>query len=380
MATRTGSSPVTRTKRDTVGYPFFVLYICNFINLKSCVFMKTIKQKLILLLVIVLFASILFGCTGADGKATSQIFALDTVIDITAYGVNAEKAVDAAKAEIYRLEGLLSVTDKDSDIYRINASQGNSVEINEETYELIKKSLRLSEETEGNFDISLYNVIKLWGFTTGKYRVPDDDEIHSTVKNTGSDKITLEGSNRITVSQGTTLDLGGIAKGYIADKAVEAMKSAGAQYGLISLGGNIRTFGEKPAGEKWRVGIRHPEDKGYFMTISTEEGSVITSGAYQRYFTQDGITYHHIIDPKTGKPSQSDAVSVTIIGSDGAVCDGLSTAIFIGGTDYADRLYQKLSGFEYVILGKDNCVYASKGLEGRLELSDNYKDLKIIYR
>ncbi len=342
--------------------------------------MKTTKQKLILLLVIIMCAPLLFGCKGTDEKATAQIFALDTVIDITAYGEKAEEAVDAAKAEIYALEGLLSVTDKDSDIYITNTSHGNSIEISDETYSLIEKSLRLSEETEGNFDISLYNVIKLWGFTTGEYKVPTDSELESSLANTSSDKITLEDGNRITVSQGTAIDLGGIAKGYIADKAAQTMKSAGAQYGLISLGGNIRTIGEKPTGEKWRVGIRHPEENGYFLTISTAEGSVITSGAYQRNFTQDGITYHHIIDPATGKPSQSDAISVTIIGSDGAMCDGLSTAVFIGGTEYADKLYHKLSGFEYVILSDDNCIYASKGLEGNLELSENYKDLKIIYR
>ncbi len=322
----------------------------------------------------------LSGCVPKDKSATAQIFALDTVIDITAYGENAEEAVSAAKAEIYSLEALLSVTDTDSDIYRINTSQGKPVEINGETYGLIEKSLQMCNSTEGNFDITMYNVIKLWGFTTGEYKVPDESEIKEALASTGSDKITLQDGNCITVSKGTKLDLGGIAKGYIADKAVEAMKSVGAEYGIISLGGNIRTFGEKPTGEKWRVGIRHPEGNNYFLTVSTQEGSVITSGAYQRKFTQDGIAYHHIIDPSTGKPSQSDAVSVTIIGSDGAVCDALSTAVFIGGSEYADKLYNRVSGFEYVILSNDNIVYASKGLEGKLELSENYRDLKITYR
>ncbi len=342
--------------------------------------MKTLKSKILLLFVFLLCISLLFGCRDADDKTTSQIFALDTVIDITAYGENAEEAVSAAKTEIYALEGLLSVTDKNSDIYRINASQGNAVQISDKVCELIEKSLEMCDTTDGNFDITMYNVIKLWGFTTGEYKVPDESEIADALACTGTDKITLESDNCITVLQGTALDLGGIAKGYIADKAVEAMKNAGAQYGLISLGGNIRTFGEKPTGEKWHVGIRHPEGNSYFLTVSTQEGSVITSGAYQRNFTQDGITYHHIIDPTTGKPSQSDAVSVTIIGSDGALCDGLSTAVFIGGSEYADKLYHKTHGFEYVILTDNNKVYASKELEGRLELAENYKDLEIIYR
>lgn len=342
--------------------------------------MKRFKNKLILILMLCLCAFCLFGCRDTDNKATAQIFALDTVIDITAFGESAEEAVDAVKSEIYRLEGLLSVTDTDSDLYRINASQGNAVQVSSEAYELIQKALSLCNETEGNFDITLYNVIRLWGFTTGEYRVPAEDEIKTELASTGSDKITLQDGNYIAVSEGTALDLGGIAKGYIADRAAEVLLESGAQYGIISLGGNIRTVGEKPTGDLWKVGVRHPEDSGYFITVSTEEGSVITSGAYQRNFTQDGITYHHIIDPATGKPSGSDALSVTIIGSDGSMCDALSTAVFIGGTEYANRLYQTNGSFEYIILSDDSSVYASKGLEGRLELSENYKDLKIIYR
>lgn len=333
-----------------------------------------------LLLMLFFLATFPTGCNYSKNQVTAQIFALDTVIDITAYGDKADEAVSAAKAEIYRLERLLSVTDENSDICRINTSQGTAVEISEETYELIEKALKICNITEGNFDITMYNVIKLWGFTTGEYKVPEESEIINTLVSTGSDKITLSDDNRITVYEGTTLDLGGIAKGYIADKAAKVMKDAGAQYGLISLGGNIRTVSEKPSGELWKVGIRHPEENGYFLTINTEEGSVITSGAYQRNFTENGITYHHIIDPATGKPSQSDAVSVTVVGKDGAMCDGLSTALFIGGTEYADIMYRSVDGFEYVILGKDNCVYASEGLRGKLTLSDNYKDLKIIYR
>lgn len=342
--------------------------------------MKKLKHNIIFIALLLTIAFPLSGCMPETEKVSAQIFALDTVIDITAYGENAEEAISAAKAEIYRLEGLLSVTDTGSDLYRINSAQGEAVQVSDETYELIEKSLQRCYETEGNFDITMYNVIKLWGFTTGDYKVPEDSEITDTLICTGSDKITLSDNNIVTAEQGTAIDLGGIAKGYIADKAAEAMKYAGAQYGLISLGGNIRTIGTKPNGELWKVGIRHPEDSDYFATVNTEEGSVITSGAYQRNFTQDGVTYHHIIDPETGKPSRSDAVSVTIIGSDGASCDALSTAVFIGGTEYADRLYQQNGSFEYVILSADNGVYASKGLEGRLELADNYKDLKISYR
>ncbi len=321
------------------------------------------------------------GCTASsEKKESAQIFALDTVIDITAYGDKATEAVYSAKAEIYALEKLFSVTDTDSDIYRINASQDEFVKVSEDVYALTEKAVNLHTITEGNFDITLYNVLKLWGFTAKEYNVPSDEDLKAVLDKSGVDKVVLGSDNYICITKDCALDLGGIAKGYIADKASDAMKAAGAEYGIISLGGNIRTFGEKPDGENWIIGIRHPDANEPFITVITKECSVITSGAYQRNFEKDGTVYHHIINPETGKPSDSDAVSVTIIGKDGALCDALSTAVFVGGTEYAENLHSHIPDFEYIILDKDKNVYASEGLKGQIELTEKYQKTNIVYK
>lgn len=334
-----------------------------------------------LLFILILIASMCFhGCEKEEKKYTSQIFALDTVIDITAWGDNAETAVTAASKEIYRLENLFSVTKEQSDIFRLNSAGGAETAVNDEVYYLLEKAKSASETSFGKFDATIYPVMKLWGFTEKEYRVPEEEEISDALTHVGYENIILSEGNQVTLLNGAQLDLGGIAKGYIGDKAAQAMKDAGVEYGLISLGGNVRTIGEKPEGEKWSIGIKHPDSNAYFATISTKECSVITSGAYQRNFTYEGITYHHIIDPETGNPSCSDAVSVTIVGQDGALCDALSTALFAGGSTFAEELRKSYDSFEYIILTKDNMVYVSEGLKEDFSLQESYNNLEIIYK
>lgn len=334
-----------------------------------------------LLFVLILIASMCFqGCEKEDATHSIQIFAMDTVIDITAWGDNAQQGADAARSEIYRLEKLFSVTMEESDIYRLNNSGGAETAVSDEVYQLLEKAKSASDVSFGKFDATIYPVMKLWGFTEKAYRVPADEEISNALMLVGYENIILSGDNKVTLLNGAQLDLGGIAKGYIGDKAAQAMKDAGVKYGLISLGGNVRTIGEKPDGEKWSIGIKQPDSNDYFATISTEECSVITSGAYQRNFTFEGVTYHHIIDPETGKPSSSDAVSVTVVGKDGALCDALSTALFAGGSTFAEEIRKSCDEFEYIILTSDNKVYVSQGLKDSFSLQESYKNLEIIYK
>lgn len=309
---------------------------------------------------------------------TAQIFALDTVIDITAYGSNAKSAVSAATREIYRLEKLFSVTKEDSDIYRLNHAGSDEVVLNDETYSLLQRAKDISTVTNSKFDVTIYPVIKLWGFTEKDYKIPSPSQLTEALKIVNTDNIILLENNTARLLNNAQVDLGGIAKGYIGDKAAQAMKAAGCESGLISLGGNVRTIGTKSSGEKWSIGIKSPDSTDYFATLSTEECSVITSGSYQRNFTKDGVTYHHIIDPETGKPSDSDAVSVTIIGKNGAVCDALSTAIFIGGSAYAETLSKSIGDFEYIILTKDNKIYISETLKDSFTLSESFSAYQVI--
>ena len=340
------------------------------------------KLKILIFAVLVALLLCLAGCNTKVGEKshTAEIFALDTVISLTAYGENAEASVSAATQEIYRLDNLLSVTNSASDIYKLNNAKGEAVTVSSETYALLKTSKEVSLSTKGNFDVTIYPVMKLWGFTEDTQKVPAKDELSKALAKVYSENIILSENNTVKLINNAMCDLGGIAKGYIADKAAAAMTNAGADYGIISLGGNVRTIGSKPDGEKWSVGIKDPAGDGYFATLFTDECSVITSGAYQRNFTEDEVVYHHIIDPTTGYPSKSDAVSVTIIGKDGAICDALSTAIYIGGSEYAAEIHRQHKDFEYVILTKDKEVIASKGLSGNIKLTENDDITNITYK
>ena len=320
----------------------------------------------------------LTACKPKENKATRELYALDTIITLTVSGQNSEDAIDAACAEIKRLENLLSATKDKSDVWKINHSEGKAVSVSSDTAYLLEKSMEAHSITNGSFDITIYEVLKLWGFTTGDYHVPSSDSLNTALESSGIENLTKHGQS-VTLKEGTSIDLGGIAKGYIGDRVADVIKEKGCDYAVISLGGNIRTVGEKTSGEPFVIGIEHPENGGYFATVETDECSVITSGAYQRNFTEDGKFYHHIINPETGYPSDSSLVSVTVIGKDGALCDALSTAIFINGTDYAKELYYSMEEFSFILLSDNEELFVTENLKEKLTLEKGYENIKISY-
>lgn len=334
-------------------------------------------KRIFSLLLILLIVFSFMGCSMEKPPVTAQIYALDTVIDLTAYGKNAEAGIENAKEEIYRLEKLLSVTNEESDIYRLNNSNGEKVDVDFETYSLLEKASILGKLSSDNFNITIYNVLKLWGFTQDEHTVPDDATIDEALTTVGRENVLLNSDYTVTLKNNTQVDLGGIAKGYIGDRVAEVMKNTGVTSGIISIGGNVRVLGQKPFSKDFTVGIKYPEEITYFATIKASDTNIITSGAYQRNFTLDGVTYHHIIDPDTGYPSNSEILSVTIIGEDGTMCDAFSTAIFIGGVKYAQTLRSDIGGFEYVILAENNKVYVSSEIANSFSLSEGYEHLTV---
>lgn len=301
--------------------------------------------------------------TEAEGAATKDLFAMDTYMTLTANDGQTEEAIEAAAKEIERIDALLSTGKTDSEISEINKT-GNGL-LSEDTKTLIQASLELYDETGGLFDITIYPVMRAWGFADGNFRVPEKEELKSLLANMGADKIALdEEKGELSLCAGTEIDLGGIAKGYTSNRVMDIFKEYGVTSGVISLGGNVQTLGAKTNGEEWRVAVQKPDKEDeYVGVVSVKDKAVITSGGYERYFEEDGKTWHHIIDPRTGYPAGSGLTSVTIVSGDGTMADGLSTSLFIMGKEKAVTFWREHSDeFEMILVDEDEHIFVSEGL------------------
>lgn len=304
--------------------------------------------------------------TASSAQPVSQeIFAMDTYMTVTAYGDNAQKGVTDAVAEIQRLDNLLSIGKEDSEISKLNKS--GSAALSDDTAVMVAKALDLYKSTGGAFDITVLPLMELWGFTTQEYYVPTEDEIQSTLQRVGADKLTWDESTKtLTLGDKQEIDLGGIAKGFTSSRIMEIFKKDGVTCGMVSLGGNVHLLGTKQDGSAWRVGIQDPNNTDDMLgVLEANDCAVITSGAYERNFEKDGVTYHHIIDPATGKPSNSGLTSVTIVSKDGTLADGLSTSLFVMGKDKAIAYWkQHADEFDTILVDKDRNVYITEGIAG----------------
>lgn len=297
--------------------------------------------------------------------ATKEIFAMDTYMTVTAYGQQAEAAVTAARKEIQRLDALLSVGDKESEISRINAV-GKGV-LSEDSQKLLEKSRWIYENTDGAYDITVYPLMKLWGFFDDRQAVPAQEEIDRVLTDSGFDKLYDDNGN-LQLGKGQGIDFGGIAKGYAGDRIMQIFGEYDIVSGVISLGGNVQCFGSRTDGEPWRCGVTdpdHPEDSGSLLgVVRVSDKAVITSGGYERFFIENGKTYHHIMNPATGYPAESGLRSVTIVSRDGTLADGLSTACFVMGKEKAVSFWkQHFDEFDMILLTEDNELFITGGIQ-----------------
>lgn len=288
-------------------------------------------------------------CSCAEKKERQEtFFAMDTVIDVTIYG-GSEQLLNSLSARVYELESLFSVTDPESEIHALNET--GSAALSPETSELLSYAIDTCGKTGGNLDISMYPIVRAWGFTTGEYRVPEDSEIKELLQNVDFRKITLDG-NTATLPQGMHIDLGSVAKGFTGDILIKLLQENDVKSAIVNLGGNVQTLGSKPDGSPWRVAIKDPNGS-YLGIVSVSDKAVITSGGYERYFEQDGHIYWHIMSPETGRPAESGLVSVTIVGSEGKYCDALSTALFVMGEEAAIDFWQDNQDFDMLLVTED---------------------------
>ena len=321
-------------------------------------------------------AFLLTGCSGAPAQEpeTATFFAMDTAMDFTVYGDAA--LLDEAETLIGSLEEQVSVTDEHSDIYAIDHTGSGSLSGN--AAELMAQALELCRRTGGALDISVYPIVRAWGFTTGSYQVPDEETIQSLLPLVDYTQIQYDAATGVvTLPEGMEIDLGSVAKGYAGQLAAQMLREHGVQSALLNLGGNVQTVGTKPDGSPWQIGIKDPQGEDAMMVLSVEDQAVVTSGGYERYFEQDGQTYWHIMDPSTGHPADSGLLSVTIVGKQGIICDGLSTSLFVMGLEKAADLWAQSCDFEAVFVTASGEVYITEGLQDRFALTEQYADTPV---
>ena len=306
-----------------------------------------------------------------------EVFALDTFINLRLYSENAEEQAKLAEDRITELEDILSVTNEGSDVSKLNSSSGKNVQVNDDTYNVIITAENVSKLTDGALDISVYPIVKLWGFTTDKFEVPSQSDIDSELKRVDYRKINIDESNHsVQLDENMQIDLGAVAKGYISEDIKNLLKEKGVESAVLSFGGNIQTIGTKN-GDPWKVGVKYPFTEDSFAILSVEETAVVTSATDQRYFEENGKMYHHIIDPKSGYPVDNGTFSTTVVCESGAKADALSTSMFVMGIDGASKLYKNSDDFEFVILEENGTVYVTEGLKDKFKLSESYSGLSV---
>lgn len=317
------------------------------------------------LICLLLAVALLVPCAACSEAARrSEVgFYLNTVITLTAYTEDGQVLKDAM-AECARYEQLLSRTIEGSDVWRINHADGLPVEVSDDTIVVLRCAVAVSEASGGAFDVTIAPASTLWDFTSGEAVLPDADALAQAAELVDYTKIVMDG-NTVTLPAGMMIDLGGIAKGYIADRVKSYLVSRGVEHAILSFGGNVIAIGRKPDGSDWKVGIQdidRPTGET-MMVVRNSGGSTVTSGIYERGFELDGVKYHHLLDPATGWPVQNELASVTILSAGSMESDALSTAVFVLGTENGLALVESLPGIEAILITRDRKAILSSGAE-----------------
>ncbi|MBO4940710.1 MAG: FAD:protein FMN transferase [Clostridia bacterium] len=295
-------------------------------------------------LLLTVFAGLYFKGNLQNPGVEKTEFLFDTYCSISAYGHDAEEAVDAVFEKLREIHKITDFYSEKSEISRINsAKKGEVITLGDDMYNIISAAKKVEEASDGAFDISLAPVSSLWEFDKDG-RVPSDGEIKKALEICGGEAIVFDAATKTIIKNAddAKIDLGGAAKGYAGDVAVKILKSYGVGGAIVDLGGNICCVGENRdvRDKKWRIGLQKPFEVAgeYDQVVHIDEGSVVTSGTYQRFFEKDGKKYHHILDPKTGFPKETDYSSVTIVGESSLYGDCLATACFVLGKEDAEAL------------------------------------------
>lgn len=327
------------------------------------------KSKFFVLIFSIIITSLCTtGCNKSSKPISRTDFYFDTVITITLYG-SKQAYIDECFKLCDKYERMFSKTIPDSEISLINTNSkaGKYTTVSDETLELIQYGLKYSELSNGKFDITVGNLTALWNFTetSNETALPNDELLQTTVKNIGYTQIDIKGNDVLLKNPNISIDVGGIAKGYIADKLKQYLYENNIKKGMINLGGNILLLGTKTDGSNYNIGIQRPFDtEGQTIAIvNANDKSIVTSGVYERYFYKDESLYHHILDTETGYPIKNNILSVTILSDKSVDGDGLSTSLFALGIEDGLNLIETIPDTEAIFIDTDYKFHLSSGLD-----------------
>jgi thiamine biosynthesis lipoprotein len=339
-----------------------------------------LRTPLLRILIIVVVGLLLLALLFFGGQrkrlfreSRTSLYTLVTITVVTRSENKAREAMDAAYRELERVGQLLNFYAPDSELSRINRNAGVApVKVSTETLEVIRMAVHAAEETKGGFDVTVGPLVRLWDFKEKK--IPSRAAIDNAMDLVGYRHIVVDpGASTVYLDKhGVQIDLGGIIKGYAADRAAAVLREYGIDDGIIAVAGDIRLFGRQPDGRPWNIGIQHPRaadgDTTLLATVHLDDGAISTSGDYQRYFFADGVRYHHLLNPATGYP-QDLCRSVTVIAPSAAATDAFATGIFILGPDKGIAALERL-GMDGVIVARDGAVLMTRGIKDKVKLLD----------
>lgn len=327
---------------------------------------KIAKFLLIFAIILTILPTCLVGCGRNQTVLTEQTFLLDTLVSVTYYRPKDRDAVLEALALCRQYELVFSRTDPDSELYRLNHAE--QAELSAPLAQVLDAALAWCERSGGRFDITLGGISALYDFSGTAPHRPTDAELDEALRHVGWDGVLLSGDTARRTDPDTVIDLGAAAKGFIADEMKALLQSRGVEHAIISLGGNVLVLGNRPDGKPYQIGIRNPvlapepdSSSGLAAAVSVTDASVVTSGVYERCFTEDGITYHHLLNPETGLPLHNGLASVSIVGPSSLQCDILSTVCFAMGPEDGMALIETLPEYEALFITHDLVQYPSSG-------------------
>jgi len=341
--------------------------------------MKKIVFPLLITVLILVTA-----CTKNNSKPLQvDSFAMGTIISLKIYGENSQKTANEVIEKIKYLEKLFTINAPGGDINKLNENAGKGyVKLNPETIATIKEALKKSVISNGAFDITVGSIVKLWEIGTEKARIPSENEINKLLGLVNYRNVHIDEKNNCASLEktGQIIDLGGYAKGYAGEAAKEICKKNGISSACLNLGGNVIAIGNRPDKNPWNIGIQNPRAKtgNYIGIVKVSDKAVATSGDYQRCFEKNGKIFHHIMDPKTGKPAKSDLMSVTIVASSAADTDGLSTGTFVLGFDKGRNFIKQYGKAEAIFITTNKKIYVTEGLKKSFIFKDESEEFEYI--